>query len=253
MVYYNEFDEPTAHWLKGLCDHGMIPQGVVDTRSIVDVDPEELQRYTQCHFFAGIGGWAYALKLANTPKELNIYTGSCPCQPFSNAGKKKGMEDDRNLWKVFYEIIDRNRPAVVLGEQADTAIRFGWLDVVCNDLEASGYSTGSAVLTASMLGSPHTRRRLYWGGYRKMLWRTPTVSDSNGSCRWAIKEGVLDNFNHTVKNQYLAANAFGMTENGIKVQMGKAIYFNPEISRWLMGFPIEFSNVVDMVMQSSPK
>lgn len=175
MVYYNEFDEPTAHWLKGLCDNGLIPQGVVDTRSIVDVDPEELQRYTQCHFFAGIGGWAYALKLANAPKELNIYTGSCPCQPFSNAGKKKGMEDGRNLWKVFYEIIDRNRPAVVLGEQADTAIRFGWLDVVCNDLEASGYSTGASVLTASMLGSPHTRRRLYWGGVQKNA-----LEDSNG-------------------------------------------------------------------------
>lgn len=86
-----------------------------------------------------------------------------------------------------------------------------------------------------------------------MLWRTPTVSDSNGSCRWAIKEGALDNYNHTVKNQYLAANAFGNTENGKKVQMGKAIYFNPEISRWLMEFPIEFSNVVDMVMPSFPK
>ena len=82
-----------------------------------------------------------------------------------------------------------------------------------------------------------------------MFWMTPTVSDSNGGCRWEIKEGALDNFNHTVKNQYLAANAFGMTENGIKVEMAKAIYFNPEISRWLMGFPIEFSNVVDMVMQ----
>lgn len=173
MVYYNEFDEPTAWWLKGLSDNGIIPKGVVDTRSIVDVDPDELKQYTQCHFFAGIGGWAYALMLANAPKELNIYTGSCPCQPFSNAGRKKGMDDERNLWKVFYEIIDRNRPAIVLGEQTDTAIRFGWLDVVCNDLEASGYSTGAAILTASMLGSPHTRRRLYWGGVQKNALEDP--------------------------------------------------------------------------------
>lgn len=60
-VYYNEFDEPTAWWLKGLSDNGVIPKGFVATRSIVDVDPDELKQYTQCHFFAGIGGWAYAL------------------------------------------------------------------------------------------------------------------------------------------------------------------------------------------------
>lgn len=76
MVYYNEFDEPTAWWLKGLSDNGVIPKGVVDTRSIVDVDPEELKQYTQCHFFAGIGGWAYALTLANgVPNRVLKYRG----------------------------------------------------------------------------------------------------------------------------------------------------------------------------------
>lgn len=166
MIYYNEFDEPTAWWLKGLSDNGVIPKGFVDTRSIVEVDPDELKQYTQCHFFAGIGGWAYALFLANVRDDVSIYTGSCPCQPYSVAGKKKGNEDDRNLWPYFYRIIDENKPSVVIGEQVATAIKFGWLDQVENDLEASGYSTGSAVLTASMLGAPHTRRRLYWGGVR---------------------------------------------------------------------------------------
>lgn len=164
MIYYNEFDEPTAWWLKGLSDNGVIPKGFVDTRSIVEVDPDELKQYTQCHFFAGIGGWAYALMLANVRDDVSIYTGSCPCQPYSVAGKKKGNEDDRNLWPYFYRIIDENKPSVVIGEQVATAIKFGWLDQVENDLEASGYSTGAAVLTASMLGAPHTRRRLYWGG-----------------------------------------------------------------------------------------
>lgn len=87
MVYYNEFDEPTAWWLKGLSDNGVIPKGFVDTRSIVDVDPDELKQYTQCHFFAGIGGWAYALMLANVREDVSVYTGSCPCQPYSLAGK----------------------------------------------------------------------------------------------------------------------------------------------------------------------
>lgn len=101
MIYYNEFDEPTAWWLKGLSDNGVIPKGFVDTRSIVDVDPEELKQYTQCHFFAGIGGWAYALMLANVREDVSVYTGSCPCQPYSVVGKKKGNEDDRNLAKRY--------------------------------------------------------------------------------------------------------------------------------------------------------
>lgn len=46
MIYYNEFDEPTAWWLKGLSDNGVIPKGFVDTRSIVEVDPDELKQYT---------------------------------------------------------------------------------------------------------------------------------------------------------------------------------------------------------------
>lgn len=248
MVYYNEFDEPTAWWLKGLSDNGVIPKGFVDTRSIVDVDPDELKQYTQCHFFAGIGGWAYALMLANVREDVSVYTGSCPCQPYSLAGKQKGNEDDRNLWPYFYRIIDENKPSVVIGEQVASAIKFGWLDQVENDLEASGYATGAAVLTASMLGAPHTRRRLYWGGYVQKFWGTPTVSDIHGGCRWALKEGALDNFHHTIKNGYLAANAFGNTERGKKVQMGSPLCLNPEISRWLMGFPIEFSNIADTVM-----
>lgn len=249
MVYYNEFDEPTAWWLKGLSDNGVIPKGFVDTRSIVDVDPDELKQYTQCHFFAGIGGWAYALMLANVREDVSVYTGSCPCQPYSLAGKQKGNEDDRNLWPYFYRIIDENKPSVVIGEQVASAIKFGWLDQVENDLEESGYATGAAVLTSSMLGAPHTRRRLYWGGgYVQKFWGTPTVSDIHGGCRWALKEGALDNFHHTIKNEYLAANAFGNTERGKKVQMGSPLCLNPEISRWLMGFPIDFSNIADMVM-----
>lgn len=186
MVYYNEFDEPTAWWLKGLSDNGVIPKGVVDTRSIVDVDPDELKQYTQCHFFAGIGGWAYALMLANVREDVSVYTGSCPCQPYSVAGKKRGNEDGRNLWPYFYRIIDENKPSVVIGEQVASAVKFGWLDQVENDLEASGYSTGAAVLTASMLGAPHTRRRLYWGGVR-----TEVLGDTHGfGCTRGMSVGI---------------------------------------------------------------
>lgn len=99
MVYYNEFDEDIAKWLKELIDEGVLPKGDVDTRSIVEVKPSDLKGYTQCHFFAGIGGWPWALKLAGIPEDFNIWTGSCPCQPFSVANSRfsKGLADERNL------------------------------------------------------------------------------------------------------------------------------------------------------------
>lgn len=68
-VYYNENDPKAVRWLKELIRDGLIPDGDVDERSIKDVQPSGLIRYRQCHFLSGIGGWAYALSLANWPKE----------------------------------------------------------------------------------------------------------------------------------------------------------------------------------------
>jgi len=87
-VYYNEFDRGAAEWLRELMKAGVIPEGVVDERSIADVDSADLAGYDQCHFFAGIGGWAEALRLAGGGEWRGVWTGSCPCPPFSSAGKQ---------------------------------------------------------------------------------------------------------------------------------------------------------------------
>lgn len=84
-------------------------------------------------------------------------------------------------------------------------------------------------------------------------WWLKGLSDNGVIPKGFVDTRSLDNFNHTIKNEYLAANAFGNTELGKKAQMGSPLCLNPEISRWLMGFPIEFSNIVDMVMQSYRK
>jgi len=86
-AYYNEIDPFAAEWLRQLIKDGLIADGEVDERSIEDVTPNELAGFTQCHFFAGIGGWSYALRLAGWPDDQPVWTGSCPCQPFSTAGK----------------------------------------------------------------------------------------------------------------------------------------------------------------------
>ena len=66
---------------------------------------------------------------------LDILSGGFPCQPFSVAGKRKGSEDERHLWPVWFELIKQCRPDVVFGEQVESAIKYGWLDLVQDDLE----------------------------------------------------------------------------------------------------------------------
>jgi DNA (cytosine-5)-methyltransferase 1 len=161
-AYYNEIDPYCAQWLRNLIGEGLIAPGDVDERSIVDVKPNDLRGYTQCHFFAGIGGWSLALRYAMFPDDRLVWTGSCPCQPFSAAGKGKASGDERHLWPAWFELIRACRPSILFGEQVEAAIGWGWLDLVYSDLEQEGYSVGAAVLPACGVGAPHIRQRLWF-------------------------------------------------------------------------------------------
>ena len=161
-AYYNEFDPKAAAWLRELIKAGHIADGVVDERSIADVRPDELTEFTQCHFFAGIGVWSYALRRAGWRDDRPVWTGSCPCQPFSSAGKGGGFDDERHLWPHFHWLISNCRPAIVLGEQVASKDGLGWLDLVQADLEGTGYTSGAVDLCAAGVGAPHIRQRLWW-------------------------------------------------------------------------------------------
>lgn len=161
-AYYNEINPYAAQWLRNLIAAGFIADGDVDERDIKDVRADDLVGYTQCHFFAGIGGWSYALRLAGWPDDRPVWTGSCPCQPFSAAGRKKGMQDERHLWPVWFNIIRECRPVTVFGEQVEAAINHGWLDIVQDDLEREGYTVGAVGLPAACVGAPHIRQRLWF-------------------------------------------------------------------------------------------
>jgi DNA (cytosine-5)-methyltransferase 1 len=161
-AYYNEIDPYAAQWLRNLIAAGHIAQGEVDERSIEDIKPDDLMGYTQCHFFAGIGVWSHALRLAGWPDDRPVWTGSCPCQPFSSAGKGAGFADERHLWPAFFHLISQCRPPVVFGEQVASKDGLAWLDLVQADLEGAGYASGAADLCAAGIGAPHIRQRLYW-------------------------------------------------------------------------------------------
>ena len=161
-AYYSENDPKAAAWIRELIKQGHISPGEVDERSIEDVTAGDLRGFTQCHFFAGIGVWSYALRLAGWPDSRPVWTGSCPCQPFSAAGKGSGVDDERHLWPSWFHLIEVCRPGVVLGEQVASKDGLGWLDLVYDDMEGVDYAVAALDIPASVVGAPHIRQRLYF-------------------------------------------------------------------------------------------
>lgn len=156
-IFFNDNEPFVVAWLKNL-----YPAAMVDGRDIREIQAASLAKFSRCHFFAGIGGWEYALRLAGWPEDRPVWTGSCPCQPFSQAGCLKGLGDERHLWPAFRRLITECHPPVVFGEQVASRTAREWLSGIRLDLEGMGYAVGAADLCAASVGAPHIRQRLYW-------------------------------------------------------------------------------------------
>lgn len=168
---YNENDPKAAAWLRHLIEEGVIAHGIVDERSICDVEARDYRGFAQVHLFAGIGIWSSALRLAGWPDDRRVGTCSCPCQPFSAAGKGLGFADPRHLWPHAFRLIGELRLDIVFGEQAPTAV--DWIDLVSFDLEGIGYAVGAPVVPAAGFAAAHIRGRFYW------------VADANNAQWWS--------------------------------------------------------------------
>lgn len=190
-AYYNEIDPYAAQWLRNLIQAGHIAAGVVDERSIEDVTPGDLRGFTQCHFFAGIGVWSYALRQSGWSDDRPVWTGSCPCQPFSDAGKGGGFADERHLWPHFHYLIEKCRPQTVFGEQVASKDGLAWFDLVQTDLEGTGYTSAAVDLCAAGFGAPHIRQRLFWvadaASKRQLGWRADCAGDGRDTARFELE------------------------------------------------------------------
>ena len=164
-AYYNEIDPFAAEWLRRLILFGHIAPGDVDERSIEDVSPDDLIGYRQCHFFAGIGVWSAALRGAGWEDDREVWTGSCPCQPFSGAGKGGGFTDERHLWPAWFHLIRERRPRRVFGEQVSDRGGPAWLDLVQADMEGEDFAFGALGLCSAGFGGSDRRHRSYFVGY----------------------------------------------------------------------------------------
>ena len=168
-VVYNELDSYACAWLRNLVAAEAIAPGEIVEEDIQKLEPDLVRDAMQFHAFAGIGVWSYALRLAGWPDDVPVWTGSCPCQPFSVAGRRKGTKDVRHLWPDWLTLIEQCRPPVVFGEQVASPAGRVWLANVQTDLEALGYTFGAADLCAAGVGAPHIRQRLYFVGISDSL------------------------------------------------------------------------------------
>lgn len=207
MVYYNGNDKKSYIWLWKLIEAGLIPYGFVDNRSIADIKGEQLSEFTQCHFFAGIGGWPLALHLAGVPETERVWTGSCPCQPFSSAGKRKGAADERHLWPEFKRLIEECR----LEDQAAIA---GWMTPTGGGIQA-----------------------------------TPSVIQKKTAYRESVGRGYWPG---SLEEQ-VTAFITGTSTSSSPAETEKRGALNPELPRWLMGYPEEWGSCGATAMQSFRK
>ena len=245
--YYNEIDPSCVEWLRVLIQAGKLPPGDVDDRSIEDVDAGDLKGYEQAHFFAGIGGWPLALKWADW--EGPVWTGSCPCQPLSGAGRRRGHEDERHLWPAFFRLIEEREPPIVFGEQVAGNLGLEWFAAVRLDLEARGYAVAAADLPAASIGAPHKRQRLFWVAHSSSDGRgaeiqpgspkevgvgegsggpdgrgpTERVADPIGEPRRPVQQGVRPEPGPSGRNKRLAnANGGGEAGHGEETGGGRS-------------------------------
>lgn len=220
-AYYNEIDPFAAQWLRNLIAGGHIAQGEVDERSIEDVTPDDLRGFTQCHFFAGIGVWSHSLRLAGWPDDKPVWTGSCPCQPFSAAGKGDGFADERHLWPHFFHLISELRPQHVFGEQVASGNANIWFYLVQADLEGMEYAFGIVPFAAAGVGAPHIRERAYWVAnsnlqHEPATGNTPGAAEFGwiGEVNWMADAGGQrrERINPLLQREESRRNAEGVSE-----------------------------------------
>jgi DNA (cytosine-5)-methyltransferase 1 len=307
---YNDNDPAVCAWVENLVAAGRIPPGDVICKSITEISPDDCRGYTQCHFFCGIAGWTVALALAGWPIDKPVWTGSCPCQPFSTAGLGKGADDERHLWPAFHSLIRECQPATVFGEQVAssdgrlwlTAVDLTWkhwdmpLGLPICALRASVRRTSASDFSGWPTPLTNDSPYSYGPGRRKILklagvaqltgWSTPRACDSGrtdaltmarfnmktsrrnligdaGMAGWATPRahdgrkgtrtllGAENEAKRKGWNNELGVAAFGTISNGSVAEMGKPGQLNPELARWLMGYPAGWSSYAVTGMRST--
>lgn len=114
--------------------------------------------------------WSTATEKTKRLGSVDILTGGFPCQPFSQAGSRRGTSDDRFLWPEMLRVIRLTKPTWVIAENVRGLLTLEQgvvFEQVCLDLEASGYEVQPFIIPAVAVNAPHRRDRVWFIGHAK--------------------------------------------------------------------------------------
>lgn len=129
--------------------------------------------------------------------EIDIISGGFPCQPYSNAGKRKGKDDDRHLWPEMLRVIREIQPRFVVGE--NVAGLLSWnngmvFNEIITDLENEGYETQAFLIPACATNAPHRRDRVWFVAYSNGTKQRNNIGENIGEereIRWGKESNVF--------------------------------------------------------------
>jgi DNA (cytosine-5)-methyltransferase 1 len=198
------------------------------------VEYEDYPRRVLSKQFPGVPLFGDIRDFDATPfRGVDLITGGYPCQPFSQAGKRKGKEDVRHLWPEMFRVITQARPSWVLAENVAGHINLG-LDEVLLDLEGEGYTCRTIMVPACAKNALHRRDRVWIiakrnagdteGNGGSQVGQVSGRSDSNsrGVCTAASGESRSDVGN---------PNGERFQEQQVCVQQGRQDQTRPEVAR----------------------
>ena len=141
--------------------------------------------------------------------EIDIISGGFPCQPYSNAGKRRGKEDDRHLWPEMLRVIREVQPRFVVGE--NVAGLLSWnngmvFHEIITDLENEGYETQAFLIPACATNAPHRRDRIWFVAHSKSNGRHERGEKINGReiNKFQNRDKVWDKFTTNGKQSNVA-------------------------------------------------
>jgi DNA (cytosine-5)-methyltransferase 1 len=159
---------------------------------------------------------------------IDIISGGFPCQPFSNAGKQLGKEDDRHLWPHYSRLIQEFKPRWVVGENVAGIINLA-LDDVLADLETLGYTSRAFVIPACAVGAHHRRERVF------IVAHSDSFGHIHGEVEKLTTEARLDAFSDITASSEDVGNTNvirlqGRTETIDSQQAQRGIFAGSEIA-----------------------
>ena len=145
------------------------------------------------------------LKRSDIHGSVDIITGGFPCQPFSIAGKKKGTNDDRDLWPEMFRVIKEFKPTWVIGENVANFVGMAF-ERTKTDLESEGYEVQPLIIPACGVNAPHKRDRVWIVAY----------SDSNRRAKGnRANSGVNETGENTYREGKTNTNNIGRTSEAV--------------------------------------